>query len=376
MKGIAIIASVIVIIGLIVIVISWPRSALSPTEQTPSTVESLPTPAQPLPTSADRDQIPESQTLQAAAIPNVAAAYQFSGTIPATWQAEAIPAIDAINIFDPAAPGDTSLEQSQIFIRTFSANDFLTLDTVTILNQLDLTINGRPAVEYRITREASAAPFPSQPSWRNQEHIVTDVRVADTNPSVFYVIAQRPDLNDDIYQEFLQSLHVIAAEADATLQEPIAEFQQRITKKPFGIFITPDTSPIQPERFTGYHTGVDVEYTDVADDVPVVAIADGTIRTATTATGYGGVTVVEHQIDGDPVMALYGHLEPESLRAIGASVQAGDNLGVLGQGNTSATDGERKHLHFALRRGTDIDLRGYVSQQNDLNQWIDPLTIF
>lgn len=44
---------------------------------------------------------------------------------------------------------------------------------------------------------------------------------------------------------------------------PIAEFEKRITKKPFGIYITPQNSPVQPERFTGYHTGVDVEYEDI-----------------------------------------------------------------------------------------------------------------
>jgi hypothetical protein len=33
-----------------------------------------------------------------------------------------------------------------------------------------------------------------------------------------------------------------------------------LQKKPFGIYITPENSPVQPENFTGYHTGIDVEY--------------------------------------------------------------------------------------------------------------------
>jgi len=32
------------------------------------------------------------------------------------------------------------------------------------------------------------------------------------------------------------------------------------------IYITPQTSPVQPERFTGYHTGVDVEYNDIKSE--------------------------------------------------------------------------------------------------------------
>jgi hypothetical protein len=44
---------------------------------------------------------------------------------------------------------------------------------------------------------------------------------------------------------------------------PVPGFPEEITKKPFGIFINPETSPVQPERFRGYHTGVDVEVVDV-----------------------------------------------------------------------------------------------------------------
>lgn len=58
---------------------------------------------------------------------------------------------------------------------------------------------------------------------------------------------------------------------------PINDFFQRITKKPFGIFITPKNSPVQPEKFMGYHTGVDIEYGDITGDVPVYAIANGQV---------------------------------------------------------------------------------------------------
>src|SRR5579871_4518385 len=51
--------------------------------------------------------------------------------------------------------------------------------------------------------------------------------------------------------------------------EPAKDFLQRVTKKPFGIYVTPTDSPVQPERFTGYHTGADGEYGDITADVPV-----------------------------------------------------------------------------------------------------------
>ncbi|MAF81172.1 hypothetical protein CL628_04130 [bacterium] len=315
------------------------------------------------------------RTIRAADIPGISSAFEFSATVPASWEAEPIPTIGAMNIYDPSTARSGSLEQSQIFIRSFSANTFLTLSTVTILNVEDLTIAGRPAREYQIVRKPGVAVFPSQPSWRSDEHIVTDVRVTDSNPSVFYVIAKRPDLDPAIYQAFLDSLQVVAGEETTQLLPPIAEMAQRITKKPFGIFITPENSPISPERFRGFHTGIDVEFEDVIADVPVTAVTDGQVVRSQTASGYGGVTVLQHTINGASYTGLYGHLDPGSLLPVGAVVTAGQRIGILGEGGTQATDGARKHLHFSLHPGTNIDLRGYVTSQSELTAWVDPLEL-
>src|SRR3989338_10346295 len=40
---------------------------------------------------------------------------------------------------------------------------------------------------------------------------------------------------------------------------PLDNSSERVTKKPFGKYITPADSPVQPERFSGYHTGADFE---------------------------------------------------------------------------------------------------------------------
>jgi len=314
-------------------------------------------------------------TLQAATIPGADPTFQFSGIVPTTWRAESVPAIDAINIFDPDVSDENNLEKSQIFVRQFSANTFLTLSTVTIWEVSDFTIDDRPARQYKILKKPGVPPFPNQPTWRNEEHLVTDIRVSNTNPSVFYVIAKRPDLDEKIYQDFLDSFKVIAQQ-DAELVEPVANFQQRITKKPFGVFVTPDESPISPERFTGYHTAVDVEYEDVAADVPVHAIADGTVLVARRASGYGGVIAIQHTIADSEYVAIYGHLEPASLVARGASVKAGEVIGQLGDGGTPEMDGERKHLHFGIKPGTDSDIRGYVDSEAELANWLDPLELF
>lgn len=158
--------------------------------------------------------------------------------------------------------------------------------------------------------------------------------------------------------------------------EPVDNFRTRVTKKPFGIYITPEDSPVQPERFAGFHTGADVEYTDTVDDVPVWAVADGTVLLARVASGYGGVVAIQHVIDGEKVVGIYGHMRPNSWPMVGREVARGEQIGVLGTGQTVETDGERKHLHFGLVKGTMVDLRGYVEPQSALFEWIDPLTVF
>ncbi|MBM2820469.1 MAG: hypothetical protein HW405_229 [Candidatus Berkelbacteria bacterium] len=172
---------------------------------------------------------------------------------------------------------------------------------------------------------------------------------------------------------------VSSSSASPTGQEyafPVARFKERVTKKPFGIYITPQNSPVQPEVFTGYHTGADAEYTDAAIDVPVYAITDGTVVLSRTASGYGGVFMIEIQLNGTPHTILYGHIRPSSLPKVGQKIIKGEQLAVLGTGYSSETDGERQHLHLSILADDRIDVKGYVSSKSQLTGWIDPLSLY
>ena len=157
---------------------------------------------------------------------------------------------------------------------------------------------------------------------------------------------------------------------------PVANYKTGQTKKPFGIYITPATSPVQPERFTGYHTGVDVEQIQDNTDVPVYAIYNGTVCYVNYVSGYGGVIVIEFSHQNQTYTALYGH-----IRLASATVKMGDNvtkseqLAVLGTGYSTETDNERKHLHFSIHEGSSVVLAGYVQNQSELSAWIDPDSI-
>ncbi|HZZ99469.1 MAG TPA: hypothetical protein VFK07_02035, partial [Candidatus Paceibacterota bacterium] len=49
----------------------------------------------------------------------------------------------------------------------------------------------------------------------------------------------------------------------------------------------------------------------------------------------------------------------------------GDFIGNLGKGYSSQTDGERKHLHLGIHKGSAVDITGYVSSDDLLSNWLD-----
>lgn len=159
-------------------------------------------------------------------------------------------------------------------------------------------------------------------------------------------------------------------------QEPVVEFEDRASKKKFGVFITPTNSPTPPERFSGYHTGVDVEFDDVQEEVTVSAITNGTVLYSGFVNGYGGVALITHTIKGAPRTVVYGHLDPASLLGAQTKVKKGQSIGVLGASRTTQTDGERKHLHFAILSDTRQDFRGYVQEESQLSGWLNPLALY
>ena len=160
---------------------------------------------------------------------------------------------------------------------------------------------------------------------------------------------------------------------------PLDRAEERVTKKPFGMFIDPQTSPVQPERFRGYHTGTDFETfpEESVTDVSIRAVCSGTLVAKRRASGYGGVIVERCELGGETVTVVYGHLALKSVTGqVGDQVASGAELGMLGAAGSTDTDGERKHLHLGIHRGEAIDIRGYVSQRTELSQWIDPCLFF
>lgn len=164
--------------------------------------------------------------------------------------------------------------------------------------------------------------------------------------------------------------------AQALLNEPILGGISRVTKKGFGLYVSPGHSPISPERFTGYHTGVDFETTTAEQtvDVPVFAACNGKLLLKKYASGYGGVAVQACVLAGQDVTIIYGHLRLSSISPnVGDPLTAGQQIAVLGTGYSQETDGERRHLHFGIHKGTTVNILGYVQSKEQLNGWLNPL---
>lgn len=164
-------------------------------------------------------------------------------------------------------------------------------------------------------------------------------------------------------------------EPPKSISEPIANAKSRVTKKPFGIYITPQNSPVKGEKFTGYHTGTDFEIVteEASADIPIYAVCTGKIRNQEIVSGYGGVVVQDCIVDGQRATVLYGHLNIRQAQvlAVGAEARSGERIGSLAAAGSELSGGERKHLHLGIHKGANIDLRGYVQSQSELSDWLD-----
>lgn len=87
----------------------------------------------------------------------------------------------------------------------------------------------------------------------------------------------------------------------------------------------------------------------------------------TTPGDYGPVLILEHQISGDVIYSLFGHLSNESLTGMsqGREFRSGERLGSLGAPNVNG--GYAPHLHFQLIRdlgGALGDYPGVCTKEN------------
>ena len=182
------------------------------------------------------------------------------------------------------------------------------------------------------------------------------------------------DILDSDDENKIKNEKDLVIEDKKIISEPIENAGSRMTKKPFGIKVSPRNSPVTPERFSGFHTGVDFETYENEQglDISIYAICHGSILLKKQATGYGGLVVQKCDIKDEIVTVVYGHLNLSSIeKNSGDKYLDGEKIGVLGEEHSVETDGERKHLHLSIHKGSDVNILGYVQNQQALDQWIN-----
>lgn len=115
-----------------------------------------------------------------------------------------------------------------------------------------------------------------------------------------------------------------------------------------GVFIYPLaegtytlTSPFGP-RPGGFHQGQDM---GAAVGTDIFASGDGVVVEAGPASGFGNWIVIDHQVDGQTVSTVYGHMFAAGvLVGPGDQVRAGDHIGEVGNDGQSTGP----HLHFEV----------------------------
>jgi murein DD-endopeptidase MepM/ murein hydrolase activator NlpD len=201
---------------------------------------------------------------------------------------------------------------------------------------------------------------------------------------VFFIVKKKPTINNAnqvVSQNQNETQNVsVNQNTDQSInnfRSPLSRAAERVTKKPFGIYITLKTSPVQPEKFQGYHTGTDFEIfpEELNADVPVQAVCSGKLILKKYASGYGGVAIESCELNSQSITVVYGHLNLASINVkAGDNLSAGDFLGNLGKAYSTQTNGERKHLHLGFHKGSATNILGYVSSESQLSDWSDPCT--
>jgi len=109
---------------------------------------------------------------------------------------------------------------------------------------------------------------------------------------------------------------------------------------------TPISSDYRAPNRPG-HQGVDLAGPGILGQ-PIYASRDGTVTHSGTASGFGYWIVIEHDVDGQIISSVYGHMSGDDLMVpVGAKVKTGQQISRVGnQGQSTGP-----HLHYEERVG-------------------------
>ncbi|MFD6105031.1 peptidoglycan DD-metalloendopeptidase family protein [Nocardia salmonicida] len=103
-------------------------------------------------------------------------------------------------------------------------------------------------------------------------------------------------------------------------------------------------------RWGSQHQGQDFA---AAPKTPIYAVADGVVSRVGAASGFGIWVVLDHNIDGETVSSVYGHMFADDVRVEqGQSVHIGQLIAAVGyNGETVPAGPDGAHLHLEIWTG-------------------------
>lgn len=122
----------------------------------------------------------------------------------------------------------------------------------------------------------------------------------------------------------------------------------------------PETSGFGP-RWGTMHDGLDF---GAPIGTPIYSVADGVVTRSGPASGYGNWITVKHEIDGEVVESLYGHMRADGLHVqVGDEVKAGQHIADMASEGFSTGS----HLHFGVYpggwgAGAGVDPKPWLNQ--------------
>ena len=119
------------------------------------------------------------------------------------------------------------------------------------------------------------------------------------------------------------------------------------------------------------HQGIDIAQ---GEGTPIYAFADGVVAQAGTASGFGQWIVIDHQIDGELVSTVYGHMMDGGVHVqTGERVKAGQHIADEGyNGEVEPPGPGGSHVHFEVWEGGRLSGGTAVNPRPWLDQAVEP----
>lgn len=106
---------------------------------------------------------------------------------------------------------------------------------------------------------------------------------------------------------------------------------------------------MEEKRF--YHLGIDII---VPAKTKLFAPMDGVVETSGYEEGsgnYGGYIILKHDVGGQALYSLYGHLDPNTLLTTGTPVHAGQEFGTVGDHDVNGNWTHHIHMQIITEKG-------------------------